>query len=134
MTTAWHWQSFAIKRQEFREQFPEQSRRISLHCRLCGAAKGIRTLGTVSGIHPHAIRVSGQLMDAVRGTQLWADAYDREISDAGTFHVQDDLTDHIVTTVADGYGVLVRSMAAPTRGIPNPLVGRDWIFCHIHRE
>jgi TolB-like protein/tetratricopeptide (TPR) repeat protein len=62
-----------------------------------------------------AIRVSAQLMDAVSGTQLWAEAYDREISDAGTFQVQDDLTDHIVTTVADGYGVLVRSMAAPTR-------------------
>jgi serine/threonine protein kinase/tetratricopeptide (TPR) repeat protein len=62
-----------------------------------------------------AIRVSAQLMDAVRGTQLWVEAYDREISDAGTFLVQDDLTDHIVTAVADGYGVLVRSMAAPTR-------------------
>ena len=33
-----------------------------------------------------AIRVSAQLMDAVSGTQLWAEAYDREISDAGTFH------------------------------------------------
>src|ERR1019366_8914096 len=62
-----------------------------------------------------AIRVRAQLMDAVSGTQLWAEAYDREISDASTFQVQDDLTDHIVTTVADGYGVLVRSMAAPTR-------------------
>ena len=61
------------------------------------------------------IRVSAQLMDAVSGTQLWAEAYDREISDAGIFQIQDDLTDHIVTTVADGYGVLVRSMAAPTR-------------------
>jgi Tfp pilus assembly protein PilF len=28
---------------------------------------------------------------------------------------RNDLTDHIVTSVADGYGVLVRSMAAPTR-------------------
>src|SRR6202011_4860564 len=62
-----------------------------------------------------AIRVSAQLMDAVSGTQLWAEAYDREMSDAGTFQIQDDLTDHIVTTVADGYGVLVRSMAVPTR-------------------
>jgi len=62
-----------------------------------------------------AIRVSAQLMDAVSGTQLWAEVYAREISDAGTFQIQDDLTDHIVTSVADGYGVLVRSMAAPTR-------------------
>jgi TolB-like protein/predicted Ser/Thr protein kinase len=62
-----------------------------------------------------AIRVSAQLMDAVSGTQLWAESYDREITDAGTFQIQDDLTDHIVTSVGDGYGVLVRSMAAPTR-------------------
>ena len=90
-----------------------------------GRAADIRTVGRELGAHyviegsirkrGRAIRVSAQLMDAVSGTQLWADAYDREISDAGTFQVQDDLTDHIVTTVADGYGVLVRSMAAPTR-------------------
>src|SRR6266849_4539174 len=90
-----------------------------------GRAADIRTVGRELGARyviegsirkrGRAIRVSAQLMDAVSGTQLWAEAYDREISDAGTFQVQDDLTDHIVTTVADGYGVLVRSMAAPTR-------------------
>lgn len=62
-----------------------------------------------------AVRVSAQLLDAASGTQLWAEAYDREISNTNTFEIQDDLTDHLVTTVADGYGVLVRSMAAPTR-------------------
>ena len=85
----------------------------------------MRTLGRELGaryvlegsIHKRgrAIRVSAQLMDAASGTQLWAEAYDREIGDAGTFQIQDDLTDHIVTSVADGHGVLVRSMAAPTR-------------------
>src|SRR5208283_6186982 len=95
-----------------------------------GRAADIRTVGRELGARyviegsirkrGRAVRVSAQLMDAVTGTQLWAEAYDREIidrqsSDAGTFQVQDDLTDHIVTTVADGYGVLVRSMAAPTR-------------------
>jgi TolB-like protein/cytochrome c-type biogenesis protein CcmH/NrfG len=95
-----------------------------------GRAADIRTVGRELGARyviegsirkrGRAIRVSAQLMDAASGTQLWAEAYDREIvdrqsSDAGTFQVQDDLTDHIVTTVADGYGVLVRSMAAPTR-------------------
>jgi TolB-like protein/Tfp pilus assembly protein PilF len=62
-----------------------------------------------------ALRVSAQLVDAASGTQLWSEAYDREISGAGAFQIQDDLTDRIVTTVADGYGVLVRSLAAPTR-------------------
>jgi TolB-like protein len=90
-----------------------------------GRAADIRTVGRELGARyviegsirkrGRAVRVSAQLMDAVSGTQLWAEAYDREISDAGTFQIQDDLTDHIVTSVADGYGVLVRSMAAPTR-------------------
>ena len=90
-----------------------------------GRAADIRTVGSELGARyviegsirkrGRAIRVSAQLMDAVSGTQLWAETYDREVSDAGTFQIQDDLTDHIVTAVADGYGVLVRSMAAPTR-------------------
>ncbi len=84
--------------------------------RLVGSELGARYLieGSVRK-RARAIRVSAQLMDAMSGTQLWAEVYDREISDAGTFQIQDDLTDHIVTSVADGYGVLVRSMAAPTR-------------------
>jgi hypothetical protein len=90
-----------------------------------GRAADIRTVGRELGARyviegsirrrGRAVRVSAQLMDAVTGTQLWAESYDREISDAGTFQIQDDLTDHIVSAVADGYGVLVRSMAAPTR-------------------
>jgi serine/threonine protein kinase len=90
-----------------------------------GRSTDIRTVGRELGARyvlegsirkrGRAIRVSAQLMDALSGTQLWVEAYDREISDAGAFQIQDDLTDHIVTSVADGYGVLVRSMAAPTR-------------------
>jgi TolB-like protein/Tfp pilus assembly protein PilF len=95
-----------------------------------GRAADIRTVGRELGARyliegsirrrGRALRVSAQLMDAANGTQLWAESYDREISDregndTGTFQIQDDLTDRIVTSVADGYGVLVRSMAAPTR-------------------
>jgi len=90
-----------------------------------GRAADIRTVGRELGARyvlegsvrkrGSAVRVSAQLLDAASGTQLWAEAYDREISNTSTFEIQDDLTDHIVTTVADGYGVLVRSLAAPTR-------------------
>ena len=61
------------------------------------------------------VRVSAQLTDANTGTQLWSESYDCEITGEDAFQILDDLTDHIVTSVADGYGVLVRSMAAPTR-------------------
>ena len=90
-----------------------------------GRAADIRTVGRELGARyvlegsvrkrGPAVRVSAQLLDAASGTQLWAEAYDREISKTNTFEIQDDLTDHIVTSVADGYGVLVRSLAAPTR-------------------
>ncbi len=90
-----------------------------------GLAADMRTVGRELGARyllegsirkrGRAIRVSAQLMDAESGAQLWVETYDRELSDSGTFQIQDDLTDHIVTGVADGHGVLVRSMAAPTR-------------------
>ncbi|HXJ94743.1 MAG TPA: protein kinase, partial [Terriglobia bacterium] len=88
-----------------------------------------------------AVRVSVQLMDAASGTQLWTEVYDREVSGESTFQIQDDLTDHIVTSVADGYGVLVRSMAAPTRDrkvaelTASELVLRQYAFMQqIHIE
>ncbi len=90
-----------------------------------GRAEDIRTVGRELGARfvlegsvrkrGSAVRVSAQLLDAANGTQLWAETYDREITRNNPFEIQDDLTDHIVTTVADGYGVLVRSIAAPTR-------------------
>jgi TolB-like protein/Tfp pilus assembly protein PilF len=90
-----------------------------------GRAADIRTVGRELGARyvmegsirkrGSSIRVSVQLMDAISGAQLWTELYDREVGGQDTFQIQDDLTDHIVTTVADAYGVLVRSMAAPTR-------------------
>jgi eukaryotic-like serine/threonine-protein kinase len=62
-----------------------------------------------------SVRINAQLIDAQSGTQLWSESYDCEISGDDAFQIQDDITDQIVTSVADGYGVLVRSMAAPTR-------------------
>jgi tetratricopeptide (TPR) repeat protein len=62
--------------------------------------------------------VSVQLLDAPTGTNLWAESYDRDLSAAAIFAVQDDITDRVVATVADPYGVLVRSMAAAIRDRP----------------
>ena len=41
-------------------------------------------------------------------------AIDRNISDADVFAIQDEITDQVVATIADPYGVLARSMLAPT--------------------
>ena len=80
-----------------------------------GRAVDIRSLGRELGARyvmegsirrrGSAVRVSVQLMDAASGTQLWTEVYDRDVSGEGTFQIQDDLTDHIVTSVADGYEI-----------------------------
>jgi serine/threonine protein kinase/tetratricopeptide (TPR) repeat protein len=81
-----------------------------------GPALGARYIleGSIRKRGP-AVRVNVQLVDALQGTQLWSESYDFEISGDDAFQIQDEITDQIVTSVADGYGVLVRSMAAPTR-------------------
>jgi non-specific serine/threonine protein kinase len=65
-----------------------------------------------------ALRINAQLVDAASGVQLWAETYNRELGDGGPFETLDDVTDRIVATVADGHGVLVRSMATATREKP----------------
>jgi len=57
-------------------QFPEQSRRISLHCRLYGGERGIRTLGTVLGpLNPRVCVVADSKNRAenfvANGQRLW---------------------------------------------------------------
>jgi TolB-like protein len=84
-----------------------------------GAALGARYLldGTVrtSG---GKVRISTRLVDTETGAHLWAENFDRSLSGADLFDLQDDLTSRIVATAADGYGVLVRSMAATVRERP----------------
>jgi TolB-like protein/cytochrome c-type biogenesis protein CcmH/NrfG len=64
------------------------------------------------------VRVSMKLLDAATGTHLWTETYDRDLAGADILAVQDDITDRVVATVADPYGVLVRSMAAAVRDRP----------------
>jgi TolB-like protein len=98
--------------------------------RTVGHALGARYVmeGSIRKRGP-AIRVNAQLIDAQSGTQLWSESYDCEITSEDAFQIQDDITDQIVTSVADGYGVLVRSMAAPTRDRnPNELTASELVL------
>ncbi|HXW18230.1 MAG TPA: protein kinase [Candidatus Acidoferrales bacterium] len=80
-----------------------------------------------------AIRVSAQLVDASTGAQLWAETYNRDIGDAGPFQIQDDITDRIVAMVADGQGVLVRSMASSIRERPaEKLSVSEWVLRYYY--
>jgi len=62
------------------------------------------------------LRVAVQLVDASSGAHLWAETYDRAFSTDAVFELQDDLVPRIVSTVADWYGVLPRSMSDAVRG------------------
>jgi TolB-like protein/Tfp pilus assembly protein PilF len=62
-----------------------------------------------------AIRTAAQVVDAQSGAQLWSETYDRTIGENDLFAIQDDLTDHIVASVADPVGVLARSMMRAVR-------------------
>lgn len=68
----------------------------------------VRTAGSVT-------RVNVRLIDVETGGHLWAETFDRQLTPANVFDVQDDLTNRIVATVADSSGVLVRSLAGSVR-------------------
>ena len=62
------------------------------------------------------LRVAVQLVDATTGAHLWAETYDRQFRAEDVFALQDELTPRIVSTIADQYGALVRSMSEALRG------------------
>ncbi len=62
------------------------------------------------------LRVAVRLADTLSGVQLWAENYEREFASESIFDLQDDLVPRIVSTIADGYGVLPHSMSQILRG------------------
>lgn len=62
------------------------------------------------------LRVAVQLVDASSGAHLWAENFERPFTPETLFELQDELVPRIVSTVADMYGVLPRSMSEALRG------------------
>ncbi len=60
------------------------------------------------------IRINAQLVDAVKGNQLWAESYDRELKDV--FALQDEITRKVVTEMAVkiSWGEMARSWTHAT--------------------
>jgi TolB-like protein/Flp pilus assembly protein TadD len=59
----------------------------------------------------NSVRVTAQLADAVDGEQIWAERYDRDLTDI--FAVQDDLTGKIVTVLAVTLAITLKKQASP---------------------
>ncbi|MGQ0737319.1 MAG: protein kinase domain-containing protein [Acidobacteriota bacterium] len=64
------------------------------------------------------LRVAVQLVDATTGSHLWAETYTRPFQPDQVFALQDDLVPRIVSTCADHFGVLARSISDAVRGKP----------------
>ncbi len=62
------------------------------------------------------VRLAAKLVDCVTGAHLWAETYDRALCEQDQFDLLDDLVPQIVSTIADSYGFLPRSMGEALRG------------------
>src|SRR5262245_3552251 len=62
------------------------------------------------------LRVTAQLHDRTTDTQLWIETYERAFDPDAIFDLQDDLVPRIVSTSADPFGVLPRSIGDLVRG------------------
>ncbi len=61
------------------------------------------------------VRLAVQLVDAATGAHLWAETYDRHFQPDQIFAMQDELIPRIVSTCADHFGVLARSISDAVR-------------------
>ena len=64
------------------------------------------------------LRVAVQLVDARTGAHLWAETYTRPFEPDHIFAIQDDLVPRVVSTTADHFGVLARTISDAVREKP----------------
>ena len=84
-----------------------------------GRAVDIRKIGRDLGAHyvvegsvrrsGSTVRLNAQLLDANSGKHLWAQTFDRELTVAELFALQDEITAQIVGAIAGSYGVISRT-------------------------
>jgi TolB-like protein/cytochrome c-type biogenesis protein CcmH/NrfG len=70
------------------------------------------------------VRVTGQLIDATHGIHLWADKYDRKLTDI--FELQDDITNSVIGSV--GPEILVAEAARIRRKPPRSIDAWDLVM------
>ena len=81
-----------------------------------GRAVDVRTVGDEMGADyvlegsvrrsADRIRLTAQLLSASNGKHLWAQSYDRNLTAAEVFALQDDLANQVATEVAGNYGII----------------------------
>jgi adenylate cyclase len=66
----------------------------------------------------NAIRITVLLLDAEDGTHMWGKSYDRDLSVASVFEIQDEITQKVAATIGDAWGVLNRAEIDAIRDKP----------------
>ncbi|HKJ15947.1 MAG TPA: TIR domain-containing protein [Xanthomonadales bacterium] len=59
------------------------------------------------------LRLSIKLSTTSQDKQVWGERYNRAFDNETILELHDDITDHVVTAVADPYGALMRDLSAP---------------------
>ena len=76
-----------------------------------------------------SVRVSLRLIESAAGVSLWAENYTVDLATTDLFAAEDEISDRVVATLADSFGVLVGSM---TRLIGDKakqdLTPNDWVL------
>jgi TolB-like protein len=62
------------------------------------------------------LRVTAQLLDARSGAHLWAETYDRPLTGADIFALQDDMTSKAVANIAGPHGQIARAGLEEAKG------------------
>jgi len=75
----------------------------------------------------HRLRVSAELSSGTDGQVLWAEVYEQDLSVRSVFDIQDDIANHVVATIAQPHGVIVRPEIA--RAKRKPLKHMDAYEC-----
>jgi TolB-like protein len=80
------------------------------------------------------LRLTTQLINLKSGGQVWGETFDRAYDPAKFLDIQDDLTDHVVASVADPYGALMRDLSskvgllAPEEMTPYETILRHFLY------
>ena len=75
------------------------------------------------------VRITVQVVEPESGTQLWSETYDRDLTGANLFDIQDQITQNAVATIGDAFGIIFRADIDRTaRKAPTDLAGYDcWL-------
>ena len=76
-----------------------------------------------------AVRITAQVTDVNAGALLWSDNYQRDLEAGGIFHIQDDIMQQVVGSIAGQYGALTSAQARGSAAAPIRSLGaRDCVY------